>query len=120
MFEKIGNSFGSIIPFSQLSPDQQKDNLRRHKQALDRTAPVVIWVSKRITKTEWRNLLRFNSGHYCYLREDNGKIVVGFMVINTMPTDCDPMTNEELYMMNEFCKSRDIFPRPLKKVKENE
>ena len=119
MFEKIGESLSPVTSFSQLSPEEQRANLKRHKDAIERTDPVVRWVRKKISRTEWKNILRFESRDYCYLREEDGKIVVGFMVVNTIPVHCELMTNEELYIMNEFCRSKKIFPTPFKE-KENE
>jgi len=91
-----------------------EDGLRRRveEEQVRRDKVIPVWVTKKITKTEWKNYYSYHIS-YCLLREEDGKLVIGFMVTNQVPDSCLPMTDDEIYIMNEYCKSRNIYPSPL-------
>jgi len=78
-----------------------------------------IWVKKLISHREWKGVYSYNPS-YCNMGEESigksRKVKIGFMVVGRAPKDCELLNDEELVAVDNYRKSRNVLPRPLKDI----
>lgn len=72
-----------------------------------------IWVKKRVSNKEWNNFYSQNSS-YCFLRKEENMVIVGFLIVGLVSENCDLCDEEELRQIDDYRRSHNIHPKPLK------
>lgn len=88
-----------------------------------------LWVKKLVSPREWKS--HYSQLSYCFLRKEQEGVWIGFEVANvirngnpqyqtgTCPDNCDFMTDEEMYQVDEYRRSHNIYPTPLKEAPDS-
>lgn len=70
------------------------------------------WVKKAVSPKEWNSLYK-NINSYCFLRKENGMVVIGFCAANEVPKNCELLTDDEAIQVSDYRKAFNIYPLPL-------
>ena len=106
MLERI-----TFLSNKKLSPETT-NAVEEYKKNLSKIHPKAFFVKKNITKSAWDRNYCFRS-NFCNLGSSSmGKVMLGFMVINEIPQDCEEMDSNELRIFDNYCERLNISPRP--------
>ena len=76
------------------------------------------WVKQFFSVKEYNDYYQFVPA-YCFLEKVAGRGVwLGVMVADTVPADCQLMTDEECYKVDEYRKANKVYPTPLEVVEK--
>ena len=70
------------------------------------------WVKKSVSIKEYNTYYKYNSS-YCFLRKEDKRIWLGFLVADFIPENCELLTDEEAIRVDEYRNGANIYPRPL-------
>jgi len=106
MLERI-----TVLSNKRLSPEDTKA-VDEYKRRNNRAYPKAVFVKKSITKAAWERDFCFRS-NYCNLGNSAmGKVMVGFMVANEVPQNCEEMDSNDLRVFDNYCEKSNISPSP--------
>ena len=103
-----------LLPFykNQSLTAEQIKKIEEYKVQNPKVYPHAIFVKKAIKKTEWEKNYKWSN--YCNLgTNDEGKIVIGFVVANEVPSGCERMDESDLVLFDNWAKNNNYSPRPL-------
>jgi hypothetical protein len=93
---------------------EETERIREYRTKNPVIHPKAIFVKKPIKKTEWERDYKWQES-YCNLGvNDEGKVIVGFVVANEVPVGCERLTDEELRSYDDWARGRSYAPLPLK------
>jgi hypothetical protein len=72
-----------------------------------------IWVKKKVSGKQWNDYYSHLSS-YCFLRKELNDVVVGFCVANSIPPQCEELTDDELWQVDNYRRIVRQYPLPLK------
>jgi hypothetical protein len=74
------------------------------------------WVKKLVSRAQWVSWYSKQSS-YCKFKEDANYVLVGFLVANECPKDCELMNDYELRQVDKYRRMNNVAPFPLEEIK---